>query len=117
MGLVMNKKNLLASLLMFSSWSFAERPIFTLTLKEHLFYPSELIIPSNTRIKLIIDNQDETPEQFDSFDLNREKVIFPNNKSIIFVGPLATGEYNFFGEYNPNSAVGKIIVMENTDVN
>jgi len=89
----------------------AKRPEFQLQLKNHLFYPTEIEIPENTKVKLVIYNQDQTPEEFDSFDLNREKVIFPEKKAVIFIGPLAPGRYEFFGEFNPNSAQGAIIVV------
>ncbi|MBU3006235.1 cupredoxin domain-containing protein [Paraglaciecola arctica] len=79
-------------------------------LKDHLFFPSRITIPANQKVKLIIENQDNTPEEFDSFSLNREKVIFANQKATIFIGPLQPGEYNFFGEYNPNTARGAVIV-------
>ena len=79
-------------------------------LKDHLFFPSRITIPANQKVKLMIDNQDNTPEEFDSFSLNREKVIFANHKASIFIGPLKPGEYEFFGEYNPNTARGRIIV-------
>ena len=103
------------AILSFSGLAFAERPLFTISLEKHLFYPDQLIIPANTKIKLIVINHDNTPEQFDSFELNREKVIFPHSQGIIFIGPLAPGEYHFFGEYHQNSALGKIIVLENKD--
>lgn len=90
----------------------AKRPEFHLALKNNLFYPANLVIPSNKKVKLIIHNQDDSVEEFDSFDLNREKVIFPNQIAIIFVGPLPTGEYHFFGEYHPNSARGKVTVID-----
>jgi hypothetical protein len=90
-------------------------------LKDHLFFPSQVTIPANQKVKLIIHNQDNTPEEFDSFSLNREKVIFANNKASIFIGPLQPGEYDFFGEYNPNTARGTVIVerqkQESPDVN
>ena len=54
---------------------------FYLTLESHVFIPSELKIPANTKVKLIIHNKDKTAEEFDSFDLNREKVLFPNKKT------------------------------------
>ena len=79
-------------------------------LKDHLFFPSRITIPANQKVKLVIDNQDNTPEEFDSFSLNREKVIFANNKGSIFIGPLKPGEYAFFGEYNPHTARGTVIV-------
>ena len=81
-------------------------------LKDHLFYPSVITIPANKKVKLIVDNQDSTPEEFDSFSLNREKVIFAKNKATIFIGPLKPGKYEFFGEYNPNTARGTVIVEQ-----
>jgi len=91
-----------------SAW--AARPEFIITIKDHLFYPARLVIPENTKVRLVIVNQDNTPEQFDSFDLNREKVIFAGKKSVVYVGPLSAGNYHFFGEYHPNSARGVVIV-------
>lgn len=83
---------------------------YYLTLENHVFTPSELNIPANQKVKLIIINKDLVAEEFDSFDLNREKVLFPQRKSTIFIGPLKSGRYEYFGEYHPNSARGIIIV-------
>jgi len=93
----------------------AKRPEYELTLESHLFYPAQIIIPANKKVKLVIFNQDSSVEEFDSFDLNREKVIFPQQKAIIFIGPLPAGEYEFFGEYHPDSARGKVIVVEHNE--
>jgi len=101
-------------LLITSHSSLAQRQEFTLVLHNHLFYPAEITIPSNQKIKLIIDNQDDSIEEFDSFSLNREKVLFPKQKSIIYIGPLASGHYAFFGEYHPSSARGVIMVNSAT---
>lgn len=90
----------------------AARLEYTLEIRDHLFYPAEIEIPAHTKVKLIIYNRDRTPEEFDSFDLNREKVMFPQKKAVIFIGPLPKGNYHFFGEYNPNSARGTIVVIE-----
>jgi len=99
-------------LFLFSFIVEAKRPEYQLALKNHLFYPAQIIIPANKKVKLVIYNHDNSVEEFDSFDLNREKVIFPLQKSIIFIGPLPVGEYHFFGEYHPNSARGKVVVVE-----
>ncbi len=53
----------------------AEKPEFTISIREHLFYPAELQVPANQKIKLFIVNEDATPEEFESYELNREKVI------------------------------------------
>jgi hypothetical protein len=87
----------------------AADPEYTIQLREHRFTPSELKVPAGAKIKLIIDNQDTTAEEFDSFALNREKIVFPNSKAIVFIGPLKPGRYEFVGEFNQSSAKGALI--------
>lgn len=88
----------------------AQVPEFQIGIREHLFYPSELIIPAGQKIKLIVINHDETPEEFESYEMNREKVIVGDSQGIVFIGPLKPGIYPFFGEFNLKTAQGKIIV-------
>ena len=102
---------LVLMLLPFNLW--AKTKEFTLTIENHVFTPSELKIPANEKVKLIIHNKDKVAEEFDSFDLNREKVLFPGKKTRIFIGPLPEGNYEYFGEYNPNTARGVIVVEVN----
>lgn len=106
-----NNGVILGLLLLLTSHNvLAQRQEFVIVLKNHLFYPAEITIPSNQKVKLIIDNQDDGIEEFDSFSLNREKVLFPKKKSTIYIGPLSPGNYRFFGEYHPESAKGVVIV-------
>ena len=86
--------------------------MFEIEIRNHIFEPDEITIPANTKVKLIVYNRDPTPEEFESFELNREKVIMGGAKATIFVGPLPPGEYPFFGEFNPGTALGKIIVSD-----
>ncbi len=88
----------------------AATPVIELEIKNHLFTPSEIVVPENTKVKLVIHNRDETDEEFESYELNREKVIIGNRKGVIFIGPLPAGEYPFFGEFFPKTAQGKVIV-------
>ena len=94
----------------------AETKAFQLAIKDHLFTPDRIVIPAYQKVRLIIHNQDDVAEEFDSFALNREKAIFANRRATIFIGPLAPGEYSFFGEFHPVSARGVIIVEANSDV-
>ncbi len=89
---------------------WADTPIIKIEIRNHLFIPSEILIPENTKVKLIINNLDDTDEEFESYELNREKVIIGKRKGIIFIGPLPAGEYPFFGEFFPKTAQGKVIV-------
>jgi plastocyanin len=88
----------------------AEMPSYELFIKDHKFSPAELLVPAGQKIKLLVKNQDSTPEEFESHELNREKVIPGNSSAPIFVGPLKPGEYKFFGEFHEASAQGKLIV-------
>ena len=88
----------------------AATPVMELEIKDHLFHPSEIVIPANTKVKLVINNLDPTPEEFESYELNREKVISGSSKAVIFIGPLPPGEYPFFGEFYPKTAQGKVLV-------
>jgi hypothetical protein len=88
----------------------ADKPVFKLEISNHLFMPAEIIVPANTKVKLMVYNLDATSEEFESYELNREKVIMGKRKAVIFIGPLKPGEYPFFGEFHPETAQGKIIV-------
>ena len=53
--------------------------------------------------RLLVENRDATPEEFESYALNREKVVAPGSTAIIYVGPLSAGRYEYFGDFNPTS--------------
>lgn len=93
----------------------AELNVFELHIKDHLFQPSVLYVPAGEKVKLVVLNQDPSPEEFESFSLNREKVILGNGKATLFVGPLQPGRYDFFGEYNPDSAQGVLIALPESE--
>ena len=80
-------------------------------MKDHLFFPAELRVPAEQKIKIRLINTDNTPEEFESFSMNREKVILGGSSGVVFVGPLQPGTYPFSGEYNPDSAKGQLIAL------
>lgn len=83
---------------------------FTLTIRNHRFEPAELTIPADRKVKLNVINADPTPEEFESHELNREKVVAGNSAIKVFVGPLSPGVYPFFGDFNQATAQGKLVV-------
>jgi hypothetical protein len=107
----MKKYFMVVIALLASSMVAAKTPIIEIKIKDHLFYPSELVISANKKVKLLVINADETAEEFESYELNREKIITGNSKSIIFIGPLPAGRYPFFGEFYPKTAQGVIIAQ------
>jgi hypothetical protein len=87
----------------------AAPPEFTLVIKDHRFTPTELVVPAGQKIRLVVENQDPTPEEFESYTLNREKVVAGNGRIVLFVGPLEAGRYEFFGEFNQATARGWLV--------
>jgi plastocyanin len=87
----------------------ADDAAFKLTIRNHRFEPAELVVPAGQKIKLEIENQDATPEEFESYELNREKVVPAKATVVIFVGPLRPGRYPFFGDFNMDSAKGVLV--------
>ena len=90
-------------------WAAAAEPELLLVIKNHRFEPAELKVPAGQRIKLTVHNQDNTPEEFESHGLNREKIIPGGAKASIFIGPLKPGRYPFYGEYNEATAKGAVV--------
>ncbi len=84
-------------------------PELAIVIKNHRFEPSEVKVPAGKRVKLIVHNQDSTPEEFESHSLKREKVIPGGAKATILIGPLKPGRYDFFGEYHEKTAKGVVI--------
>ena len=100
---------LIAAFALTSAPARAADPEFTIVIQNHKFEPEVVRIPANTRVTLIVDNRDAAPEEFDSPKLRREKVIAGKSKGNVFLNPLPKGEYEFVGEYNPDTAKGKIV--------
>jgi len=88
--------------------AFAANDI-AVTIEGHRFTPSRIEIPAGQKVRLMVENKDSTPEEFDSSELRIEKVIPGKSKAPIFVGPLKAGEYKFMGEFNASTALGVIV--------
>jgi plastocyanin len=91
-----------------STFALAE-PEALLVIKNNRFQPAELKVPAGQRVKLTVHNQDPTAEEFESHSLNREKIVPPGAKVVVYVGPLKPGRYDFFGEYHEATAQGVLV--------
>lgn len=84
-------------------------PHFNLTIRNGRFTPETVEVPAGKKFRLIVNNEGPGPEEFESHELNREKVIPAGRKVTIIIGPLNPGSYGFFGEFHPKTANGKIV--------
>jgi len=98
---------LLSPLLSLSAWAADAEA--ALVIRDHRFEPAEIRVAAGQKIKLVVHNQDATPEEFESHELNREKLIAPGTKANIYVGPLNPGRYPFFGEFHEKTARGAVV--------
>jgi plastocyanin len=105
------KQILLALLIGASLPAFAEMPVFQITIKDHRFQPAQTMIPAGQQVKLVVDNQDDTPEEFEGGDFDVEKIIPGHRQAEILVGPFKAGEYKFVGEFHEDTAKGALIVQ------
>lgn len=87
----------------------AADPSFTLVIEDHRFDPGEVRVPAGTAFELVVKNADATPEEFESHDLDLEKVIPGGGEALFQVDPLEPGTYEFFGDFNPDTARGSVI--------
>jgi hypothetical protein len=87
----------------------ADEAEFRLVIRDHRYTPAELKIPAGQKVRLAVENQDPTVEEFESYELNREKIVPAHGRIVLFVGPLKPGRYEFLGEFNPATARGWLI--------
>jgi plastocyanin len=81
----------------------------TLVIQGHRFVPAEMKVPAGRKIKLTVVNNDASAEEFESYELNREKIVAGNSRIVVFVGPLRPGRYPYFGEFHMDTANGTLI--------
>jgi len=87
----------------------ADDPVFAIEFKDGVITPSTLEVPANTRFKIEIRNTGTTPAEFESAELQREKVVGPGANSFVVIRSLDPGEYSFFDDFHPDTPPGKLI--------
>jgi hypothetical protein len=101
-------KKTLALLLLLTASAFADDGI-VVHLKNHRFIPSAITVKANQPSTIVLYNDDDTADEFDSSSLKIEKVVPGHQKGNIRVRPLAPGKYPFMGEYHAATAQGVVI--------
>lgn len=89
--------------------AYAEPASAQLVIKDRGFTVQELTLPADTKVKLVVVNQDSIPAEFESYDLSREVVVPGHSSIVVYIGPLSPGRYNFFNDFN-HAAQGWVVV-------
>jgi heme/copper-type cytochrome/quinol oxidase subunit 2 len=79
-------------------------------IKHQKFVPDEIHVKADQPVKLQVTNEDSIPVEFESSDLNKEKMIPPGKTIDIHLRGLPPGVYEFFSDFGPKDLRGKMIV-------
>jgi plastocyanin len=96
-------------LLLFPLAAWAADTEVNIAIRDHQFEPAEIRVAAGQKVKLLVHNQDGTAEEFESHELNREKLVAAGARTVIYVGPLNPGRYPFVGEFHEKTARGAVV--------
>lgn len=89
--------------------ALADLPVYTLVARDGRLAPAVLEVPAGQRFKIVIKNEGRDAIEFESLQLRKEKVLAPGAQSFFVIAPLKPGEYDFFDEFHPDTAKGRIV--------
>ncbi len=76
---------------------------YTITLKGVEWQPADLAVNAGEKIKLTVVNKTDKAAEFESDDLDREKVVAANSSVVIDLGPLQPGVYPYDNDFHEDS--------------
>jgi len=92
----------------FISGALADEPV-EVHLKNHKFSPSTIKVKANKPSMILLYNDDDGADEFDSSSLKIERVVPGHAKANIRIRALAPGKYPFMGEFHAATAQGMVI--------
>ena len=102
---------LLASALLIAATPALADTTIAVTLKDHKFSPSVIKVKANQPSMIVLSNDDDTADEFDSTSLKVEKVVPGHQKGNVRIRALAPGKYPFMGEYHAATAQGIVVAQ------
>jgi cupredoxin-like protein len=72
------------------------------------FTPATFNVHAGQALSLRVVNQGSAPIEFESFELNRERVVQPGQEITVFIPPLQPGTYKFFDDFHHDAGEGAI---------
>lgn len=87
-------------------------PVFVIEFKDGAIIPQTIDVPANTRFKLELRNSGNSPVEFESSELRKEKVLGPGVTTFIVIRRLDPGEYPFFDDFHLDMPPATLIAKE-----
>jgi plastocyanin len=82
-----------------------------LSLEDSGFTPARIEAPAGTRVRVDVTNRSTSAIEFESHDLDRERVVQPGRTVAIYVSDLQPGRYEFFDAFHPEHR-GALVVAK-----
>jgi hypothetical protein len=76
--------------------------------EDRRFDPAELVVKAETPLRLRVVNANPYAIEFESFDLNRERVVQSGGEVVVYLPALDPGTYTFFDDFHHDTGNGRI---------
>jgi hypothetical protein len=86
-----------------------EDTVIELHFENRRFTPQTITVPANQPLTVRITNASNEAIEFESFKLNREKVVGPGETTIVRLPALRPGNYDFYDDFHQDVPAGEII--------
>jgi len=87
----------------------ASVPTVEIRFENHHFLPLHLEIPAGRQLQIHVVNASPERIEFESFKLNREKVVEPHQSINVTLKALPPGSYDFFDDFHEDVPEGEIV--------
>jgi plastocyanin len=77
--------------------------------ENHKFAPRTLTVPSGQKLTIKVVNASKETIEFESFKLNREKVVTPGETITVHLPELSAGAYDFYDDFHQDVPEGSIV--------
>ncbi|MEC4683610.1 MAG: cupredoxin domain-containing protein [Nitrospirota bacterium] len=85
--------------------------IIPVVIQNNRFETTVLKVPRGIPLLFRVTNRDNSMEEFESYDMAFEVIVHPHQTIEVPVSGLGMGTYEYFGDFHPRTAHGKIIVQ------
>ncbi len=94
---------------MFPAGARGDDTVIELRFENGRFMPQTITVAANQPVTLRITNASKEAIEFESFKLNREKVVGPGETIAVRLPALHPGSYDFYDDFHQDVPAGSII--------
>lgn len=102
---------ILASLaaMAFSVAAYADTATIDIRFENQRFTPQSVTVAAGQPVLIKVLNASNATIEFESFKLNREKVVSPGQTVVVHLPALAAGSYDFYDDFHQDVPAGTIV--------